>query len=102
MRIDGAQYTPFSRLKGKVRTRAFPKISLTVLPPHRFAIEGEMSSRARRAVAGRRLYDEMSAMIFATSNAQRSLFEALLDAADVHGRMSPRTLSASRSPTAAS
>ncbi|MET1112220.1 MAG: acyl-[ACP]--phospholipid O-acyltransferase [Allosphingosinicella sp.] len=85
VRIDGAQYSPFSRLRGKVRLRSFPKIRLTILPPRRFAIPGEMSARARRAIAGRRLYDELSEMIFATSNVDRTLFEALLDARRIHG-----------------
>jgi len=85
VRIDGAQYSPFSRLRGKVRLRLFPKIRLTILPPRRFVVEGEMSARARRAIAGRRLYDEMSEMIFATSNIDRTLFEALLDARRIHG-----------------
>ena len=35
VRIDGAQYTPFSRLRGRVRLRWFPKIRITVLPPRR-------------------------------------------------------------------
>ncbi|MEJ7933050.1 acyl-[ACP]--phospholipid O-acyltransferase [Sphingobium sp. AN558] len=85
VRIDGAQYTPFSRLRGRVRLRTFPKIRLTVLPPRRFAIDGEMTARARRAIAGRRLYDEMSAMIFATSRTDETLFEALLEARHIHG-----------------
>ncbi len=85
VRIDGAQYTPFSRLRGKVRLRRFPKITLTVLPPRRFAIEGEMTARARRAIAGRRLYDEMSAMIFATSDTDMTLFQALVEAKHIHG-----------------
>jgi acyl-[acyl-carrier-protein]-phospholipid O-acyltransferase/long-chain-fatty-acid--[acyl-carrier-protein] ligase len=85
VRIDGAQYSPFSRLRGKVRLRNFPKIRLTILPPRRFAIPGEMSARARRAIAGRRLYDELSEMIFATSNLGRTLFQALLDARRIHG-----------------
>ena len=85
VRIDGAQFTPFSRLKGKVRLRRFPKIILTVLEPRRFTIEGEMTARARRAIAGRRLYDEMSQMMFATSDTDRTLFEALLEARHVHG-----------------
>jgi acyl-[acyl-carrier-protein]-phospholipid O-acyltransferase/long-chain-fatty-acid--[acyl-carrier-protein] ligase len=57
VRIDGAQFTPFSHLRGKVRLRTFPKITLTILPPRRFAIEGDMTARVRRAVAGQRLYD---------------------------------------------
>lgn len=85
VRIDGAQFTPFSRLRGKVRLRSFPKIRLTVLPPRRFSIEGEMTARTRRAIAGRRLYDEMSSMIFATSRTEETLFEALLDARHIHG-----------------
>ena len=85
VRIDGAQFTPFSYLRGKVRLRRFPKIALTILPPRRFAVEGEMTARARRAITGRRLYDEMSGMIFDTSDIDRTLFQALLDAKDVHG-----------------
>lgn len=89
VRIDGAQYSPFSRLRGKVRLRRFPRIRLTILPPRRFAIDGATSARQRRAAAGRRLYDEMSEMIFATSNLDRSLFEALLDARHIHGGKAP-------------
>jgi acyl-CoA synthetase (AMP-forming)/AMP-acid ligase II len=85
VRIDGAQYTRFSHLKGKVRLRAFPKVKLTVLPPRRFELPQEMTARQRRAVAGRQLYDVMSDMIFATSDANRTLYEALLDAKAIHG-----------------
>lgn len=85
VRIDGAQFTPFSRLRGKIRLRTFPKIRLTVLPPRCFSIEGKMSARERRAIAGRRLYDEMSDMIFATSTTDMTLFEALLEARHIHG-----------------
>lgn len=85
VRIDGAQFTRFSRLKGKVRLRRFPKIRLTVLPPRHFSIEGDHTARARRAIAGRRLYDEMSQMIFDTSITDTTLFEALLEARHVHG-----------------
>ena len=85
VRIDGAQFSRFSRLRGKIRLRSFPKIELTILPPRRFAIEGEMTARARSAIAGRRLYEEMSTMIFATSDIDRTLFQALIDAKDVHG-----------------
>ncbi len=57
-----------------------------------------MSARERRAIAGRRLYDEMSEMIFATSNIDRTLFTALLDAARIHGWNAPVVEDVSREP----
>ncbi|MGN6817852.1 MAG: MFS transporter, partial [Sphingomonas sp.] len=98
VRIDGAQYSTFSKLRGKVRVKAFPKITLTVMPPRRFEIKGEMTARARRAIAGRRLYDEMSNMIFATSETDSTLFQALLDAKDVNGGHAPIVEDIKREP----
>jgi len=98
VRIDGAQYSTFSKLRGKVRLKTFPKITLTVLPPRRFEIKGEMTARARRAIAGRRLYDEMSNMIFATSETDSTLFQALLDAKDVNGGHAPIVEDIKREP----
>jgi acyl-[acyl-carrier-protein]-phospholipid O-acyltransferase / long-chain-fatty-acid--[acyl-carrier-protein] ligase len=85
VRIDGAQYTPFSRLRGRVRLRLFPKISMTILPPRRLDIPPHVRGRDRRRVAGKQLADLMTEMMFATSNYRRTLFEALLDARRVHG-----------------
>jgi acyl-[acyl-carrier-protein]-phospholipid O-acyltransferase/long-chain-fatty-acid--[acyl-carrier-protein] ligase len=97
VRIAGAQFTPFSRLKGKVRLRTFPKIDLTILPPQRFAVEGE-TARQRRAAAGAKLYDVMSDMIFATSDVDRTLYQALLDAKDIHGAKRPVVEDVKREP----
>jgi acyl-[acyl-carrier-protein]-phospholipid O-acyltransferase/long-chain-fatty-acid--[acyl-carrier-protein] ligase len=85
VRIDGAQYTPFSRLRGRVRLRWFPPLSLTILPPRRLAIPAEIRGRERRRAAGKLLADLMTEMMFATSNYRRTLFGALLDARRVHG-----------------
>ncbi len=85
VRIDGAQYTPFSRLRGRVRTRWFPRITLTLLPPQRIAPPPALRGRARRNHAGRRLQDIMTEMMFASSDTRRTLFRALLDARAVHG-----------------
>ena len=85
VRIDGAQYTPFSRLRGRVRLRWFPPIRLTVLAPRRIAPHPEVRGRARRKAAGRALADIMTEMMFQTGNHRRTLFQALLDARQVHG-----------------
>jgi acyl-[acyl-carrier-protein]-phospholipid O-acyltransferase / long-chain-fatty-acid--[acyl-carrier-protein] ligase len=85
VRIDGAQYTPFSRLRGRIRLRWFPPISLTILPPRRFEIPPEIKGRNRRREAGKQLADLMTEMMFATSNYRRTLFGVLLDARRVYG-----------------
>lgn len=85
IRIDGAQYTPFSRLRGKVRMRWFPRITLTVLPPRQFHVDDEIKGRRRRQVAGAQLYDLMSQMMFDSSEKKVTLFDTLLTAKDIHG-----------------
>jgi len=86
VRIEGAQYSPFSRLKGRVRLRWFPSISLTVLPKREISPPEEVRGRARRKHAGRQLADMMTEMMFASSNYNRTLFQALLDAKRTHGK----------------
>jgi acyl-[acyl-carrier-protein]-phospholipid O-acyltransferase/long-chain-fatty-acid--[acyl-carrier-protein] ligase len=86
IRIDGAQYSKFSRLKGKVRLRWFPKITLTVLPPHQFKIPDEIKGRARRHLASAQLYDVMSEMMFDSTDTSKTLFAALITAREIHGR----------------
>ena len=85
MHIDGAQYTIFSQVKGKLRRRPFPKIRLTILAPRRFDLSAAHSFRARRALAGERLYAVMSEATFATADTDRTLYQALVDARAVHG-----------------
>jgi acyl-[acyl-carrier-protein]-phospholipid O-acyltransferase / long-chain-fatty-acid--[acyl-carrier-protein] ligase len=85
IRIDGAQYTPFSRLRGRVRLRWFPPIRLTILPPTQIRIAESLRGRVRRQEAARRLSDLMTAMMFATSATDRTITEALFDARHLHG-----------------
>ncbi|HMQ10405.1 MAG TPA: AMP-binding protein [Oligoflexia bacterium] len=86
IRIDGAQYSFFSRLKGKVRTRWFPKITLTMLEPCRFDLDESIKGRKRRHLSAMKLYDLMSQMLFDSSDYEKSLFESLLDQVKIHGR----------------
>ena len=85
VRIEGAQYTPFSHLRGRVRLRWFPRITLSLLPPRNITLDRNLRGRARRNVVARVLADIMTEMIFSTSNYHRTLFTALLDARKING-----------------
>ena len=85
VRIDGAQYSPLSKLKGKVRIRLFPKVTLTFLPPRKFALPENVMGRRRRQLAGAQLYDLMSKMIFDSSPTDSTLMQNLLEARRIHG-----------------
>ncbi|MBF0370170.1 MAG: acyl-[ACP]--phospholipid O-acyltransferase [Magnetococcales bacterium] len=98
IRIEGAQYTPLSRLKGKVRQRWFPKITLTILPPRKFAIPEELKGRRRRQFLGQRLYDLLTEMMSDTCNSDRTLFQAIQDARAIHGGKRPILEDVAREP----
>lgn len=85
IRIDGADRSLFSRLKGLVKRRVFPKITINIQEPVKFDVPEGLSARERRGFIGRELYDVMSDVIFKTSNMERPLFHALLDAKAIHG-----------------
>lgn len=85
VRIDGAQYTPFSRLRGRVRMRWFPKITLTILPAREIRAPDTMRGRARRKFAGQALTHIMTDMMFATGNYQRTIMQGVIDAQRING-----------------
>jgi acyl-[acyl-carrier-protein]-phospholipid O-acyltransferase/long-chain-fatty-acid--[acyl-carrier-protein] ligase len=85
VRIDGVEFTPFSRLSGKVRRRWFPRIHIRILPPRMLAAPEGVSGRARRAALRRALGDEMVQSMFAAARIDTTLFDALLEARYQHG-----------------
>ncbi|BBA33787.1 acyl-(acyl-carrier-protein)--phospholipid O-acyltransferase [Methylocaldum marinum] len=85
IRLDGTQYTVFSRLHRVVRLRWFPPITLNILPPRKVNSPQEVTGPERRHQVGRMLSDLMSEMMFETSNYRRTVFSALLDARRIHG-----------------
>ena len=86
IRIDGAQYSPFSYLKNKVKIRWFPKITLTCLPPQTLQLPDSLKGRARRHRAALQLYDIMSHMLFDSTDIDKTLFQSLLEQVKTHGR----------------
>ncbi len=85
VRIHGAEYTHFSRLRNIVRLRLFPKITIQILPHTTINPEPELKGKSRRKYCGYILAKLMSEMIFATSHYQQTIFSALLEARTIHG-----------------
>ena len=85
IRIDGAQYTPVSRMHGIVRLRWFPPITLNILPPRDIMHRADADAHDRRQRMGIMLTDIMSDMMFETGHHERTLFAVLLDARRIHG-----------------
>lgn len=78
VRVEGAEYSRFSRMQGKLRRRWFPKIRLTFLPPRRFD-EGE-------SVPASAIYDLMADAAFAASPYRaHCLLASFLSAMRLHG-----------------
>ncbi|MFC1749509.1 AMP-binding protein [Pseudomonadota bacterium] len=85
IRIDGAQYTPFSRMRGRVRLSWFPKITLNIQAPRCLLVSAKYRGRARREEAGKLLAELMGELMFETANKDLTLVERLLDARGIHG-----------------
>jgi acyl-[acyl-carrier-protein]-phospholipid O-acyltransferase/long-chain-fatty-acid--[acyl-carrier-protein] ligase len=86
VRIEGLEATIFSRLsRTQVRRRWFPKVKVTVLEPVRLAVDDALKGRARRQAAGAMLYQIMSDLIFRTTPTDRTVIEAVVDAAKIQG-----------------
>ncbi len=86
VRIEGLEATPFSRLsRSQVHRRWFPKVTVTVLEPVKLAIAEELKGRNRRQAAGAALYEIMSDLVFRTTSTDRTVFDAVVEAGEVHG-----------------
>lgn len=85
VRIDGASRTFFSRMGGNFPRRWFPQLRLAIQPLTRIEKPEAPTARERRRKAGEAMRRIMQEMIF-NSRPQQTLFEAFLDAGQIHGR----------------
>ena len=86
IRIEGLERTPFGRMKPwYVRRAWFPKVTVTILPKVKLAVDPTLKGRKRRQAAGSALYQVMSDLMFRTTPIDRTVFRAVVEAARSHG-----------------
>jgi acyl-[acyl-carrier-protein]-phospholipid O-acyltransferase/long-chain-fatty-acid--[acyl-carrier-protein] ligase len=87
IRHEGLEATPFSKLsREQVRRRFFPKVTVSILEPVKLTVDPALKGKYRRQAAGTALYEIMSDLVFRTTSTDRTVFDAVLEAADAHGK----------------
>jgi acyl-[acyl-carrier-protein]-phospholipid O-acyltransferase / long-chain-fatty-acid--[acyl-carrier-protein] ligase len=85
VRIDGAQFSPLSHLKGVYPRKLFPKITLTFLPPVTAETPQDLKGSALREYQAEKLYTVMTDMVFKSSNIDQTIWRSLLDVKAAYG-----------------
>lgn len=87
VRIEGLEASLFSRLpRSEVRAPSCRGVRVTALAPVMLAGDPVLHRRARRRASGTALHGLMSDLVFETAATDRTLLEAVIAAAAVHGR----------------
>ncbi len=83
--IDGAQHTHFSKMKGKLTLKLFPKLSITVFEKRKLKLKEE-DLRTRRDEIAEQLFHIMADCLFYSNPFMKQpLFEALVETGGNYG-----------------
>lgn len=77
IRLEGFQYTLFSRVKKLMRWRLFPQLSMTVCAPRTLVVPDGLRGKARRERLGLELHDLMTTLMFETNQRGPTLLHGL-------------------------
>lgn len=80
--IEGAQYTAMGYLGEHIR---FPKIRMRVLAPEKLEVDPSIQGHARRKAAAMQMQNLMYRLSFACYDYEKTVFEAVLQAAELFG-----------------
>jgi acyl-[acyl-carrier-protein]-phospholipid O-acyltransferase/long-chain-fatty-acid--[acyl-carrier-protein] ligase len=86
VRTKGLERTFFTYLgKSQVRRSLLPKVTVTILEPVRLKIDPALKGKRRRLAAGAMLYTVMSDLIYRTTSTDRTIMQAVIEAAAAIG-----------------
>src|SRR5579885_3456579 len=81
VRIEGAQRSYLSYLKnGEIKRSLFPKVTISILPPVKLAVDPNLKGKARRNAAAAALQDVMIDAMVKNAMLDHTLFEGLAHA----------------------
>lgn len=83
--IAGAQFSPFSYLRGKFKIHWFPKIQITLFPPRKLNPLPDVSTKDIRKLLGIQIYNLLASTQVTATNHDITLFEQLLLSAKQNG-----------------
>ena len=85
IRIDGPQYSKLSYISKLLKARMFPDVTLTIMPAQKIVTSAKLSARERRKQAALCLHNIMAEMIYDTTDIDKPLFNAFLQATKIYG-----------------
>jgi acyl-[acyl-carrier-protein]-phospholipid O-acyltransferase/long-chain-fatty-acid--[acyl-carrier-protein] ligase len=85
LHIDGARYSPFSRMSGDFPRQTFPRITLTIQAPTTIPMPVARTAKLRRRLASEAMRRIMQDAAF-RSRKHIGLYEAFLDAVELQGK----------------
>jgi acyl-[acyl-carrier-protein]-phospholipid O-acyltransferase/long-chain-fatty-acid--[acyl-carrier-protein] ligase len=96
--LEGVEYTPFSRLGGRVKQRFFGKVILTIAPPVSLSVAETLTFRQKRTALAVQLYDLLCETMYNARLRPKNLLAGVLAAAEKNGEIKELLEDADRKP----